>query len=307
MMRAFVESAMSPGHPALGAFGLSPEHLLGQGGEAQVYALGPNRVLRLCHPGAPLAILERRRDLLDRLAPGAQQAGLAIPRVLDQGERDGVLFAIETRLPGEPVSERLRLAEGTTRERLIESYLGAAERLGDLLTGPEPEELCTAKPLSAPTSAALLSKLALRSLGRAGLTPPTDDLAAELAAALPPSVEPPALVHLDLYPANVMAEDAQVTGVLDFGAITILADRRLNPLLATAFLDPLITLSARAEDLKQARAWLADRGLAAALPAVERWAAAFWAYAFQDDPALAAWGMPRLQTPMRLGVTCNRG
>ena len=102
-------------------------------------------------------------------------------------------------------------------------------------------------------------------------------------------VGPPELVHLDFFPGNVMADGDQVTGVLDFGFATILADRRLTPLVAA------VSLRLRSDATEAELAYVEARVGAEAVPQMRKWLAAYWAFAIKDDPDLARWAVPELE------------
>ena len=123
----------------------------------------------------------------------------------------------------------------------------------------------------------------LAGLGRSAERVPFDSLAragagfeevepAALAAALPEPSQPH-LVHLDAYAGNMLAEGSAITGVVDFG-VAISGDRRLDPLLAAAYLPPCITPSATDVDAAVAREWLAANDLYELYEPARRWSAA---------------------------------
>jgi aminoglycoside phosphotransferase (APT) family kinase protein len=93
---------------------------------------------------------------------------------------------------------------------------------------------------------------------------------------------------MDAFPGNMLVEGGTVTAVLDFGTVSIVGDRRLDPLAAAAYLAPLITPTATDSDLSVAREWLAGRGLDDLYEAAQRWIAAFWSIA-RDDLRLHQW------------------
>ena len=254
---------------------------LGEGAEAQVWALEEARVLRIpkdpAHSG-----LSARTALLTRLAPGAWAAGVPIPQVLEQGETGGVPWVIEARLPGTDLAAALKATPD--RPALIRAYLKMADTVGDVLSGADYRELAMDPPVVAATGPAFLTALAARSLDWAGL---------RIAPPDPGALDgPPALVHLDYFPGNVMSDGHRITGVIDWGFGTVLADRRLNPLVAALSLR--FRTDVTEAELAVAEDWLAERGLNRHLPAVRRWLAAFWSFAIPDDPELAAWARPAL-------------
>src|SRR5215831_14269119 len=82
-----IPAARFPDDPAnarvLTTFALTPSALIGQGGEACVYALDGERVLRVHRPGPNETIVERRARLLEELAREASTLPFALPRVLE--------------------------------------------------------------------------------------------------------------------------------------------------------------------------------------------------------------------------------
>lgn len=104
---------------------------------------------------------------------------------------------------------------------------------------------------------------------------------ARLAAALP-EPDRPSLVHLDLYPGNVLVEGQEVTAVIDFGGLPIMGDARLDPLSAVIYLTPFITPTATDRDRSLAREWLQAQDLDELFEPAERWLAARWSFATGD-------------------------
>ena len=253
---------------------------LGEGAEAWVHALDDARVLRVAKDPSPGGWAGRGMLLAD-LAPGAAAAGVPIPEVMETGEVGGWPFAVERRIPGTDMGRALRLTPD--RGALIAAYMKMAHRLGDVATGADYRELGIAPPLVAATGPGLLEALARRSLGWAGRS---------VAPVVPEWLDgPPALVHLDYFPGNVMVEGTRITGVIDLGFGTILADRRLTP--AVAALSLRFRSDATTAELAQAEAL---SGLdAGQLDDVRRWLAAFWSFAIADDAELARWAAPVLE------------
>jgi hypothetical protein len=147
-------------------FGVAPDALLGHGGEAWVYALDDERVLRVLHDGGCKADVLRRMALVEDLA--LSQPAYRLPDVLDVGEVEGRTYAIERRLPGRSVLQELGRIEGAARERLIEAYLDISASLGDLLLPARTGfgDLIAADSIVAPTWRAYLQERAARNLSR---------------------------------------------------------------------------------------------------------------------------------------------
>ncbi|MCB0116977.1 MAG: phosphotransferase [Caldilineaceae bacterium] len=277
-----------PEHSTIFDFlGVSPDHKLGQGGEAVVYAMDADRVARVYHDGTDPANVGARVTLLEELAAVAHRVPFAIPTVLETVARGDRIATVEQRLPGRPINELLGEVSGATRERLIRGHLDAAARIGDLTVDrPWAGELMGTHAIHTVTFADYLARRAEKSLATARDVFAHVDTQA-LAAAWP---EPAhyTLVHLDAFTGNMLAEDDTVTAVLDFGVVAISGDRRLDPLAAAAYLTPWITPTATDADRAVAAEWIAEHGLAHLFVPAQRWLAAFWSFA-RDDQALFEW------------------
>jgi hypothetical protein len=150
-------------------YGLEPSALLGRGGEASVYALDSDRVLRVHRPGPERATLERRARLLDELAERGGELPFGLPRVLDVAHVKERWVSIETRLPGRPLSVALGEAAGTEREALVLSYLECAKRLCDICwPGAFYGDLLVDDPIRTPSFREYLERRARQSLDIAG-------------------------------------------------------------------------------------------------------------------------------------------
>lgn len=273
----------------LARFGIDESALLGRGGEARVFALDGERVLRLPHPGVDPADLEARRRLLDQIR---DPAVLATPEVLEQREEDGRGVIVERRLPGRNAMEVLA-ETGTDRVGLVRDHLDAARRIAQL---PCPAdafgELWGPGRITAPTFAAWSAQRLAASLHTAGelvrhLDPAR--LTADLVDALPdPEPAAPKLVHLDAFLGNMLAAHDRITAVVDFGPMVIGGPAELDPLVAIAYLSPEITPTVAPADVAVARAWAGELGLGEALGPAERWIAAYWTGAV-DDERLQRW------------------
>ncbi len=271
----------------LTAFGLHDIPLLGAGGEAWVFALDLERILRVAKPGASETAFALRTSLLSELARSAHRVPFAIPEVFETLAAGGRRATVERRLAGSPLGEVLGNASGSERAGLIHSYLEATAAIGDLtVERPWYGDIARDGAIHSRTFRGYLERRAAHSLAASEFESLAVD-ANELASALPePSA--PALVHLDTFPGNMLAEGGAVTAVLDFGSVAIVGDRRLDPLSAVAYLDPAITPNAEAADRIVAHDWLAARGLHGLYRPAERWIAAFWSFA-TDDPRLHSW------------------
>jgi hypothetical protein len=215
---------------------------LGGGDEAEVYAAGPGRVVRFYKELPNRDLAQRRRDFYATL--DSTQVPFRVPLILDEDVRNGVYYTVEQRIAGVSLAEALPALGRLARRKALRGYAEtslAVRRLccpqkgfGEVLA-PSPMRTDTwpdfvlsraSKCLEAryPSVAAQMDRpdRALRQLER-------------LLAQCPCSG--PELVHGDYYPANVMVDtDGRVTGLIDFGALTVMGDARMDAAGATLYL-----------------------------------------------------------------------
>jgi hypothetical protein len=267
--------------------GASGAPRIGAGSEAQVYALPGNRVARIMRAGARLADAETRAGLLREIAGSAATLSFRTPAVRSVSLIGDRVVTVEERLPGEPVSELLGRLTGTERRQLLADYLNTALRI---------RQAKVARPYFGP----LIGDRALRvgswsEFARARLAQNLRRCPAEFREAVYREmgsmwVEPTtsALVHLDYFPPNVLAEGDGVTAVLDFGPSAIIGNPDMEAWSAVAYLDAEISPQATDADRRLAMEWLAERGMVGGYAKARRWLAASWTHA-TDDPSLMAW------------------
>lgn len=261
---------------------------LGEGGEAEVFALDDHRVLRrFRRPDHPA--VEGRVALTREIAAGAQAVDFLVPEILDVYEDDaGYPCFVERRLPGRSMTEALGEVSGRQREVLLDSYLSTATAIRSIrFSRPWMGELLRPDPLrTASWSEFLVAALERQREGaEAAQYPEVDDLNAEMKnlRALAASVPEPeaALVHFDYFPGNVLCDDSRVLAVLDWSVLSIVGDPDLDVALAVAYFG--VTETATEEDVHFSERWLAERELTERAAFYRRWGAAWWAPAASDD------------------------
>jgi hypothetical protein len=251
----------------LRTFSVTADDLLGHGGEAWVFSLGADRVLRVLQPGGRVEDIDRRRHLVAELSRAGPP--FALPDVLEVGEEDGRAFAVERRLPGRSVLEELKSSSGPARKHLVEHSLEAAAALGDLSLEPRRTygDLIMEGAITTSTWGAYLAERAAANLARSTSDFWSIDPEA-LADALP---EPtgPSFVHLDAFAGNMLTDGTGITAVL----YLVSSD---------------ITGVVRASDIDVAMSWLRAAGLHDWYEPARRWLAAYWSVAV-DDRDLLRW------------------
>jgi aminoglycoside phosphotransferase len=262
--------------------GVPAESFLGHGGEAWVYALDNDRVVRVPHSGADADQLRRNHALVNEM--WGCNTPFDLPNLIEVSDVNGRVFAIEQRLAGRDLLSELATAEGTRRIHLIESYLDTAEALGDLPLDRRDYfgDLAAPNPVRTRTWREYLTAKADASLAAGPITTIVDTSA--IAADLPePSAM--ALVHLDAFAGNMMTDGHRVTAVLDIGLGCVAGDARMNLLAAAVNLETAHTQTATSADIEVALSRLSDRGLIDYLDPARAWLAAYWSFA----PDLISW------------------
>jgi len=287
-------------------FGISAADELGRGGEAAIYALDDDRVLRLYHEGA-MDDVARRNDLLLRIRAENAAFRYELPEPLDAGVIDDHVFSIERRLSGVSLIEALGKVSLDRRRSLIESYMDAAWDFGTLTLrdGPAFGDLCRDDAITASSGRRYLQRRVAASVaGSDHSTLDTNNLVDQLGEIATNDADV-GLVHLDYFAGNVMVTGDRVTAIIDLGYSTVRAHRALTALAAAAYLVPRISPPALDADRTVAIDWLRSRGLANLVDPVTRWLAAFWLFV-RDDPAVAAWCAEVLdQDPDDFGSVCT--
>jgi len=213
----------------LAAHGVGAQDKLGEGGESEVYALDPERVLRL-HRQQSAAYVRGIGALYDDLDRDA--VPFALPHVLEVHQDGDVSWSIERRLPGRPLDALLPVLRGEDRRRALTAYVDGAAAFGRVGLpsgwGDGYGELCTAEALRASRWGDLLAERLRLQRDRArpllvGDAPDFDRVARHVIAEARTEPDRPAtLVHGDWFPGNVlMGDDLQVSAAIDLGWLTV--------------------------------------------------------------------------------------
>ena len=270
----------------LSRLGVAPEAYLGHGGEAWVYALDDQRVVRVLHHGGEADQLYRNVELIAELSAG--DLPYELPSVQTIDEIGGRAYAIERRLPGQSLLQQLRTMEGRRRDKLIEAYLEAVAFLGQLSLSPRPYwgDLVGRTPVRGASWREYLEAKARSGLARGLPAMSVDATALTLGLSEP---DGPGFAHLDAFAGNVMTDGDRITAILDFGPACVVGDIRFSPVAAAVYLGvPSITPTATPRDIEIADSWLRTRDLGQLFDPVRQWLAGYWAFAV-DDPKLLAW------------------
>jgi Ser/Thr protein kinase RdoA (MazF antagonist) len=217
----------------LDRYGVTAADLLGSGGEAEVYALGTDRVLRL-HRHEAARYTEQIGELYAQLDRGA--VPYALPEVLEVHGDGEVSWSIERRLPGRSFDQVLGELRGQARAGALRAYLDGAAMFSALGRPPGWAggcgELFTAERLRADRWGDLVAQRLLlqaeqaRELVAPHLAGFDDAVRAIVEEARGTGSEgAPSLVHGDWFPGNVLVgDDLEVSAAIDLGWLTVVGD-----------------------------------------------------------------------------------
>ncbi|WP_437058014.1 phosphotransferase family protein [Streptomyces sp. enrichment culture] len=225
--------------------GVADPRPLGQGMEGLVYEIDRDRVAKIWF-GQPEAALHRTRMFHDALR--AKHFEFAVPRIHEVHVIEGRCVTIEQRLVGTPLSEHLaagRVTLDEARSSFVDVLAGLAGS-GPLPEGRTLSVMDEERSLydAADDFPAVLWALAERrhSRFRQVLEPAVEDLDKKLRA-LPGRLRDVdsgrrAVIHGDLIPANILADDAgSPTAVLDWGFLTTEGDPVFDAAVAASVFD----------------------------------------------------------------------
>lgn len=223
---------MSTDHLALmRAAGYPVTHEVGRGMEGVVAALDDAHVVKVWDR-RPRAEVERLRRFYDAVDAGLRDAGagLAVPRVLEVAEADGLVLTVHPLLRGSPAADP---GPGPVVEVL--AALASVQPHPDMALLPVPDgEVPFAADVPFGEQLAALVRRRAPLLGDAVAPDVVDRMADELSALAP---VPPALVHGDLGPVHVLVEGGRPVGLLDFGYVSTVGDPAFDAAVAACLQD----------------------------------------------------------------------
>lgn len=259
---------------------------LGEGGEAEVFALDDTRVLRRWRRDHPS--IAKRIAFTQEIDAGASHLDFAVPEVLDHHVDDeGRPCFVERRLPGRSMTEALGEVSGSQRRALLTSYLETALSLRSIaFERPWFGEILAEEPIRSNTWDDYLRRALDRQVAAADpsaypeldLDAVTTGLRAEISDRSDPTRS---LLHFDYFPGNVLCDDTRVTAVIDWSVLSIMGDPDLDVALSVAYF--AVTPTATASDTEFASAWLRERDLDQRASFYARWGAAWWLPGSDDE------------------------
>jgi putative membrane protein len=291
----------------LAAFGTGRDHLLGAGGESEVFAIDHERVLRLYRSRheAPRRTAAQLHALYQTWA--GSDIGLELPMILDMGERNGRFFTVDRRLSGRNFSGWLQHADMAQRRPALISFLDATERLqrlpssvpgfARLIGDGAPQQFSMlVELLSSMLRGPLQSSRTQLERDIPGLAEVWNRLHGELAQR---SVVP-AVVHGDVCPPNAYISQGPqgpvVTAIADFSPHTVHADPLMDVAGALIFLElePYADAAADAAWLEVVAVERHGREIVRWIDVYRRFYGFYFSNAYAFDPNLYAWCLRQL-------------
>lgn len=236
-------------------FGIAGAESIGAGGESQVFALGPEHVLRLYHSGHESG--STMAEQLKSLYAGWSMIniGIEVPQIVESGEIAGRHYTVDRRMSGRDFSGWLAEAQPEERRQALLSFLDAAWALQRLplpygfvphgqrapfgrLLGDSPRCFDSLTEL---LNHQLDGSLAISHDQLRRDVPNFDALLENLRHDIAQRVCQPALVHGDLCAPNAFVSrksdgSVVVSGVCDFSPHTLAADPVMDVAAAVWFL-----------------------------------------------------------------------
>ena len=291
----------------LAAFGTGRDHILGSGGESEVFALDHDRVLRLYrgrHEG-PQRTAAQLRSLYDSWR--GIDIGIELPMIIDMGEHNGRFYTVDRRFSGRNFSTWLQYADMAQRRPALISFLDATEQLqrlpspapgfAHLIGGRAPQQFSTLGELLATMLQGPLKT------SRARLEhdiPRVSEVWQRLHADLAQRDATPALVHGDICPPNAYISQGPsgpvVTGIGDFSPHTLNADPLMDVAGALIFLElePYADAAADAAWLEAVAVERHGRDIIRWIDVYRRYYGFYFSNTFAFEPAVYAWCIRQL-------------
>lgn len=215
----------------LWAAGFPVTHEVGRGMEGVVTALDDDRVVKVWDR-RPHEEVERLRTFYDAVETGFVDAGvdLAVPRILEIGEVDGLVATVHRRLRGAPAA-----AAGPGPALQVLEALAQVPAHPDLAVLPVPDGEPPFDP-EVPFGDSL-ADLVVRRAPLLGPALPVGAVARMADALRSLTPVPPRLVHGDLGPAHLLLEGGRPTGLLDFGYVSTVGDPAFDAAVAACLQD----------------------------------------------------------------------
>lgn len=218
-------------------FGVTEDKLLGEGGEAWVYAIGSDKILRIYKNNDLSKNVVAIKKLYKKL--DWQSVGLESQNILQSDVISGSMYCIEQRLSGRDLCKALPALKGSDREKALDSFYNKAKQIHKLdhtkhpLFGP----VLHIEQLRSKSWQSFLQHSADRKLSQEAFKNNGTEILQAFAKrchSLHYEGEPK-LVHFDYFPTNVMIVNTAISGIIDF-SLAIYGDPLVDIACAVGYL-----------------------------------------------------------------------
>ena len=227
-------------------YNLQLASLMGQGMEAQVFALDENHILKIYHRAPPLAHLQTLQKFYEQL--DSQNLPYALPQIKEIGTENGQLYVIEKRLKGRNLEQVSREVDPSGLEQILERYMHALYAFSKitLKTPVTQYKLFDEEGISLVTAGdwhAFLKRYIAQRLGQtpclSGDVTNLDEKLARLFQILSqPYTGKLSVIHGDFFPGNLLVDESlTVTSLFDFGVFTMFGDHLFDVATGCVFFD----------------------------------------------------------------------
>lgn len=114
----------------LSRYAVSAADRIGEDDEAEVYALGTHRIIKICKPERHSTTIERRISFYN--GADARTISFAIPKIFDHEQTGGIHHTVEARIAGTSLTTALPHFDATRRRDALLAHAATAMEIGEI-------------------------------------------------------------------------------------------------------------------------------------------------------------------------------